>query len=176
MLAQMPVTKIGIIYYSDDPHKRVFRVVYPTNDDSELDAPCPDILDTSGQPVHWTDFNVDDSRPRVLEKIAKSDTTVRFHGTPNTPANEPIVYFINIDLLARSLTEDQAQALQDWVAFHPKWSNFVDLGIGTPSILAANINIISPAWIVVVGGGNPGVGVLQRQTTINGRSLALWIV
>jgi hypothetical protein len=61
----MPVTQVGIVYYADDPDKKVFRVVTPTHDDSELDAPDP-------QHGEWHVFGLDPARPAVMEKVARS--------------------------------------------------------------------------------------------------------
>ena len=33
----MPVSKIGLVYYQDDPDQKIFRMIFPTTDDSELD-------------------------------------------------------------------------------------------------------------------------------------------
>lgn len=67
---------IGLVYYSDDPHKRVFRVVYPEFSDSELDQPPTDgnrkpILDANGQPYSWTSLGVL-PRPVAMDKDRKS--------------------------------------------------------------------------------------------------------
>ena len=35
----MPITQVGLVYYADDPTQSVFRWVYPSVDDSELDDP-----------------------------------------------------------------------------------------------------------------------------------------
>lgn len=52
----MPVTQVGFIYYQDDPTQAVFRVVYPTDDDSELDDP------------QWLTLGVDPTRAAVMAK------------------------------------------------------------------------------------------------------------
>lgn len=58
----MPVTQVGVVYYADDPDKKVFRVVAPTNDDSELDRPDPEFGE-------WTVFGVDPARVAVMDKV-----------------------------------------------------------------------------------------------------------
>ena len=35
-------TLVGIVYYADDPDKKVFRIIYPEFDDRELDQPPHD--------------------------------------------------------------------------------------------------------------------------------------
>ena len=62
----MPLTLVGIVYYADDPAKKVFRIVYPVKDDSELDQPDP-------QHGEWTKFGADPSRVAVMEKIPADD-------------------------------------------------------------------------------------------------------
>lgn len=57
----MPVTKVGIVYYQDDPQQRIFRIVYPQFDDSELDSP------------QWTTLGCDAMCTAVLAKCAPSD-------------------------------------------------------------------------------------------------------
>lgn len=53
----MAVTMVGIVYYLDDPEKKVFRKVYPSLDDSELDDP------------QWVTLGIDPSRIAWLEKV-----------------------------------------------------------------------------------------------------------
>lgn len=67
----MPVTKVGIVYYQDTPDQ-VFRFVYPTSDDSELDNP------------QWTTEGCDPARVAVLEQVEPSDPRVAagFTGVP----------------------------------------------------------------------------------------------
>ena len=36
----MAITQVGLVYYEDDPEKKIFRKVYPEVDDVELNAPC----------------------------------------------------------------------------------------------------------------------------------------
>lgn len=36
----MPVTKVGLVYYADDPDKKIFRVIFPIVDDSEIEERC----------------------------------------------------------------------------------------------------------------------------------------
>ena len=71
----MAVTKIGIVYYEDDPEQKVFRIVTPTVDDNELDMP---------DPVHgeWTAFGVDPARTAVMDKVALDDPRAKLTGTP----------------------------------------------------------------------------------------------
>ena len=53
----MPVTLIGNVYYEDDPYRKTFRRVYPTNDDAELDDP------------QWTTVGCDPNRKAVMDKV-----------------------------------------------------------------------------------------------------------
>jgi hypothetical protein len=71
----MPVTQVGIIYYADDPDKNVFRIVTPTEDDSELDQPDPQYGD-------WTVFGTDPDRVAVMEKVPIGDPKAKMTGTP----------------------------------------------------------------------------------------------
>jgi hypothetical protein len=69
----MPVTKVGIVYYKDDPGK-VFRIIYPTNDDSELDGPPTNgkglpYLKDDGTHHSWTSLGTDPAREVVLELV-----------------------------------------------------------------------------------------------------------
>ena len=67
----MPATMIGVVYYDDDPDKKVFRKVYPTQDNSELD-----------DPAHCT-VGVDATRTAVLLKVpANDDSKYPMTGTP----------------------------------------------------------------------------------------------
>ena len=70
----MPITLIGIVYYEDDPEKKVFRIIYPTVDDKELDEPPTDchgipFRDEKGQLYSWTTLGVEPGRTAVLEKV-----------------------------------------------------------------------------------------------------------
>ena len=82
----MPKTLAGIVYYDDDPDMKVFRIVIPTEDDAELDAPDPIMGD-------WTVFGVDPNRKAVMEKVPLEDARVQIMCDPSTPATmdgEPI--------------------------------------------------------------------------------------
>lgn len=70
----MPITMFGIVYYADDPEKKVFRVVYPTVDDKELDEPPTDchgiaFRDERGKFYSWTTLGIEPGRRAVMEKI-----------------------------------------------------------------------------------------------------------
>ncbi len=70
----MPVTKVGIVYYKDDPGN-VFRIVYPTFDDSELDGPPIDgkglpYLKEDGTHHSWTSLGTDSKREAVLQIVS----------------------------------------------------------------------------------------------------------
>lgn len=174
----MAVTQKGIVYYSDDPHKRVFRTVIPEFDDSELDQPPTDGLrqymrDANGNPYTWATFGIDPTRIAVHEKILATDTTPRLAGTPGTSKTEPVIYWVNADAALASLSAAQQATLSTWLAANPIWSNqFVDLGNGDVATLTTGL--VSPCWIVVVGGGTPSIGTLARSTTVNGNAIALW--
>lgn len=80
----MPVTQVGIVYYADDPDKKVFRVVTPTADDNELDQPDPKFGE-------WTVFGVDQNRIAVMDKVPISDGHLSGHiNSPPTLNGEPI--------------------------------------------------------------------------------------
>lgn len=74
----MAVTQVGIVYYADDPDKKVFRVVTPTFYDNELDVPDP----AQGS---WTVFGVDPTRRAVLEKVPTGDPRATFTGKVDDP-------------------------------------------------------------------------------------------
>jgi hypothetical protein len=84
----MPVTKVGIVYYTTGPDKNeVFRIVYPEFDDSELDEPPTDghrkpHLDENGEPHSWTTLGTDPKRKPVLEKVDPDDPRIKLTGTP----------------------------------------------------------------------------------------------
>jgi hypothetical protein len=83
----MPVSQVGIVYYADDPEKKVFRIVYPQHDDSELDEPAHDgngkiMRDERGEPHGWHTFATDPSRTAVMEKVAIGDPRATITGTP----------------------------------------------------------------------------------------------
>lgn len=146
---------IGLVYYSDDPHQRVFRTVYPSPDepDSVLDDP------------KWTTFNVDTSRPRAIDKAANGSG--RKSGCPWTPATEPVVYYINY----ANLTDAQKQTADTFIAANRSWMNFIDLGAGAAATLAQQC--VAPCWIVAVD-GDPQRGALQRSRSISGHTVGLW--
>jgi hypothetical protein len=175
----MPITQIGHVYYADDPHQRVFRKVYPTRDDSELDGPVTDgngnpYLDASNQPISWQAFGVDPARTAVHDKVSASNPPKRLNGTPSTPATEPVIYWVNADPVIASLTPAEGDQLNAWLAANPQWSNnFVDLGTGSVPTLTAQC--VAPCWIVVVGGGTPAIGTLSKSATIHNTPVALWI-
>lgn len=53
----MAITQVGLVFYEDDPEKKIFRKVYPTVDDAELNAPA------------WTTEGVNQTRKAVLVKV-----------------------------------------------------------------------------------------------------------
>jgi hypothetical protein len=170
----MPVTQRGIIYYDDDPHKRVFRIVYPTSDDSELDQPP---IGPDGKPIAgetWATYSTDKARPARMEKIAKSDNAPRFRGTPATLASEPVIYYVNADSFLASLTDSELITYQKWLAANPQWSNqMVSLGTGdVPTLTAA---CVAPCWIVIVGAGTPAIGTLQKSQAFKGQQISQWV-
>lgn len=80
----MPVTMMGIVYYADDPDKKVFRLVTPTEDDSELDRPDP-------QYGYWTVFGVDPNRTAVMDKVPLGEGNLSGNvDSPPTLNGEPI--------------------------------------------------------------------------------------
>ena len=175
----MPVTQYGIVYYDDDPHQRVFRTVHPINDDRELDDPPTDVVGVpmvyDGHTLHdWTTIGTDHSRPRKMVKLALDSAHGHKIGTPMTLASEPVVYWINAALILNGITEAQQAQLQAWLAANQQWSNnFIDLGSGDVATLSGQC--LSPCWIVIVGGGTPAIGALQRSQTFRGQNIALWI-
>lgn len=83
----MPVTMVGIVYYADDPDKKVFRLVFPEFDDSELDGPVTDgnrqvMRDENGKPHAWHTFGADPKRKAVLEKVPRGSPRTVMTGTP----------------------------------------------------------------------------------------------
>lgn len=175
----MPVTKRGEQSYGDDPHQRVFRVIYPQVDDSELDGPPTDgsgkpYLKPDGTPHTWESFGTDPLRPSVVNKIPQTDHSTHLRGTPSTAADEPVVYWVNVDPILAQLTEAQQDSLQTWLAANPQWSNnFINLGVGDVATLTASL--IAPCWIIVAGGGTPAIGTLQKTITFAGTTLAKWV-
>ena len=71
----MTVSKVGLVFYQDTVVPpatlgAVFRLVYPTSDDSELDDP------------EWTTMGCDPSRTAVLVKVPQSAIPAFTMGTP----------------------------------------------------------------------------------------------
>lgn len=80
----MPVTQVGIVYYADDPDKKVFRIVTPTEDDSELDRPDPKFGE-------WTVFGVDPNRIAIMDKVPIGEGYLSGHiDSPPTLNGEPV--------------------------------------------------------------------------------------
>lgn len=81
---------VGIVYYADDPDKKVFRIVYPS-DPAHLDGPALEtdpatdklrvMRDEYGNPHGWHTFGVDPKRKTVFEKVPADDPRVRHSGT-----------------------------------------------------------------------------------------------
>lgn len=96
----MPVTQVGIVYYADDPDQKVFRLVTPTRDDSELDAPDP----TYGE---WHIFGVDPARAAIMEKVPVDSPRGRITGNVGDPpttngflaSGEPLIPPPTIDVV-----------------------------------------------------------------------------
>jgi len=70
----MPVTKIGLVYYADDPNKRIFRCVKPEIDDSELfgtptDGNGKPYLREDGTAHSWMTLGVDPARIAVMDIV-----------------------------------------------------------------------------------------------------------
>lgn len=83
----MPVTQWGIVYYADDPEKKVFRIVYPQFHDEELDKPPTDhtghaMRNENGEHHAWHTFGVNPNRTAVFEKVPKGDPRAVLTGTP----------------------------------------------------------------------------------------------
>jgi hypothetical protein len=170
----MPVTKVGYVYYTDDPHKRVFRVVYPELDDSELDQPATtsnrEIMRKIDGSAHgWHTFGIDETRQATLIKVAPG--TKCKVGTPWVEKDEPMIYLINIDVLPDGI-ENQVES---FIAARPKWSCFSNLGSGVAADIVAAADIIHPSWIICVD-GDPGIGTLQRTRKIANHDIGLWVV
>ena len=68
----MAITQVGLVYYEDDPDKKIFRKVYPTIDDAELNAPC------------WTVDGVNIRRKAILIKVSADspEALAAMTGTP----------------------------------------------------------------------------------------------
>jgi hypothetical protein len=60
------------VYYADNPERKVFRRVYPSEDDSELDDP------------QWTTLGCDPTRMAILDKVSvnSDDAISPMNGTP----------------------------------------------------------------------------------------------
>ena len=111
----MPVTQVGIVYYTDDPKAEgepkkgeVFRVVFPEFDDSELDEPPTDgerrmyHVDADGEtrryhrhevpesskPHTWATLGTDPARVAVFEKVLPDDPRVALARSRMTTASE----------------------------------------------------------------------------------------
>ncbi len=149
---------IGLVYFSDDPHQRVFRIVYPGAGDS------PSILDDP----KWVADNIPGGHAAAIDKVANANG--RQHGTPGTAATDPIVYTVNFGSL--SYTVAQWNALNAVLALDPSWP-IVSLGIGDAATLTAGL--IAPCIILVaISGAAPSIGSLTRTSNIGGQSVALW--
>jgi hypothetical protein len=161
---------IGLVYYADDPHKRVFRRVYPEFSDTELDQPPTDgkrdvMLKGDGSPHTWTSFGVDPLRPVVMDK-AVSDAG-RKRGAPFTPANEPVVYVIGFDLIPMA-SADQAWA---FTQANARWSNVVPIqAVDLPA------SLVSPTWVVSVDATPAGFGAATRSRSFGGHTVGVWVV
>jgi len=64
----------GIVYYEDDPEKKVFRIVYPSWDDNELDEPVTNHVgvpyrDARGRLEYHTTYGVEPGRKAVMQKV-----------------------------------------------------------------------------------------------------------
>ena len=68
----MAITQVGLVYYEDDPEKKIFRKVYPEVDDVELNAPC------------FTTDGVDSRRKAILIKVPADspEALANMTGTP----------------------------------------------------------------------------------------------
>lgn len=71
----MAVTKVGLVYYADDPEKKVFRRVYPVTDDAELDDKLS---------IHeWKTVGTNPRRKAVFEVVDAGSVEDRaFSGAP----------------------------------------------------------------------------------------------
>lgn len=146
------------VYYDDDPHQRVFRIVYlvPGEPVSMLDDP------------RWTTDNVPAGRLARLEKrLARS---ARKRGAIDTAASEPVVYLVNLGLL----TDAQVETLMTFLNANPRWSNFINLGDGNAAALIAAANVISPSWVITVDADLPAFGAPNRQRSAGTHTLRVW--
>ncbi len=83
----MSLDLVGIVYYADDPERKVFRIVYPQLDDAELDLPPTDgagsqYLDEEGKTYGWTTLGTDPERKAIMEKVSRGDPRIKLTGTP----------------------------------------------------------------------------------------------
>ena len=74
----MAATMLGIVYYADDPEHRIFRVVYPELNDSELDQPPTDherkpMRDHHGALHSWHTFGTKLEHQPIFEKVRPHD-------------------------------------------------------------------------------------------------------
>lgn len=80
----MPVTKVGLVYYADDPSQVVFKRVYPTADDSELENQC------------WVTDCCDPSRAVAMKIVdaGSSEATAAWLGEtpPPLPPSDTTMY------------------------------------------------------------------------------------
>lgn len=72
---------IGLVYYSDDPDKKVFRRVYP--------SPSDNVLAVLSDP-QWTTLGLPSSRAAVLVQVDESSSMALagMTGTPMSPATQ----------------------------------------------------------------------------------------
>jgi SAM-dependent methyltransferase len=73
------MAKIGVVFYADDPHRRIFRTVHlvPGDTDAEFDKP------------EWVTVGVDPYRVATLEVIDEAELPGRPRGSVSMPADEP---------------------------------------------------------------------------------------
>lgn len=69
------VTQMGIVFYKNDPKKIIFRLVFPTLSDDELDGPPTDgegrpYLKSDGTPETWTTLGVSPWRLAVMRRVS----------------------------------------------------------------------------------------------------------
>jgi hypothetical protein len=99
----MPVTKIGLVYYADDPDKKIFRRVFPTLDDSELDGPptdgeCKPMLFAPDVPHSWASFGTDPARIAVMVKVPADSPLLALW--PSGAVGDPPTSIVSADVLA----------------------------------------------------------------------------
>lgn len=79
---------VGIVYYEDDPLKRVFRWVDPS-DQAHLDGPALEtdpagglrvMLDENGQPHGWHTFCTKAEYHPVFKKIPRNELAAQVRG------------------------------------------------------------------------------------------------